>query len=379
MKNLLKSDKNVNDFLEEILDQTFALKNTLNYFQTEGFDLLVKLKKEIQLREIKYIIFTGMGSSLFCCYIPYYFLNSKGIICDLRDTSEFLYNSLPMETERDLYISFQNVLIFCVSQSGESGELVKLLKKLRNYQKPPLIVGLTNQPESSLFKFSDICFLMKAGYENGPTSKTYTCSILAVYLCLNYLFNGKHSIKSEIYEIESLFEEIQLFHKIFYETSNEIDKIISFLDKDVKFLEFIARGPSIATAKQAALNFKEIVKEKSEALSVGLFRHGCIEMLDEDFKIVILSSNLRDFELNSQLIKNLLKKWSVGKIFHITNQNFLRNENKRLYIFKHQVTNPYIAQIMEIVILQLIFYKLAIIKGLDPGKFKYTTKITKEG
>jgi len=378
MKNIMNSEKKNNDFLAEILDQTVALKNTLNYFQKEGFEQINTLEKEIHQRDIKYIIFTGMGSSLFCCYIPYYYLNSRGFFCDIRDTGEFLYDLLPKDTNTDLKISLNNILVFCVSQSGESGEVVKLLKKLKNYKKPPLIIGLTNQPISPLYKLSDICFLTKAGHEAGPTSKTYTCSLLALYIIIKHVYNENQLLDSDIHEIESLFDEIQLFHKIFCDECDEIDKLILFLGEEIEFLEFISQGPSFATANQAALNFKEIVKKKSEALSSGLFRHGSIEMLDENFKIVLISSSEMDFELNSQLIKNMLNIWSVGKIIHITNQNFLNDENLRLHVFKHQVTNPYLAPIMEIVILQLIFYNLAIKKGLTPGKFRYASKITKE-
>lgn len=366
-------------FYDEIMEQPSTLRKVLEYFQDEGSELVTFLKRKMLDRGINYIIFTGMGSSLFCCYVPYYYLNSNGIMCEVRDTSEFLYNSFPSKLRPESMTSRENVLVFCVSQSGESAEIVKLLEKLKGLKAHPLIVGITNQPNSTLYKQSDMCFLLNAGSETSVTSKSYTSSILLLYLIMQALFGENQISTREFKEVESLIEEIELFYKIFCEECDEINNILAFLGEEVKFLEFIARGPSLATANQAALNFKEIVKEKSEALTAGLFRHGSIEMLDEDFKVVFLSSNSNDSTLNSQLISNLLNKWSVGRIIHITNQSTSEKNTDRLYLFNHQISNSYLAPIIEIVILQMIMYNLAQKKGLNPGEFKYSSKITREG
>jgi len=74
-------------------------------------------------------------------------------------------------------------------------------------------------------------------------------------------------------------------------------------------------------------------------------------------------------------------EWEVDKILHITNQDFdedLKNvhENPKFVTYKHNVKDPYLASIMEIVIIQLLFYKIAERKGIDPGVFRFSQKVT---
>ena len=152
---------------------------------------------------------------------------------------------------------------------------------------------------------------------------------------------------------------------------------------DFNHIEILARGPSLSTAYQAALNYKEIVKKPSEASSLSTFRHGGIECLTKDSRLIIISSDEMNFKLNVGFMKKVLADWEVGKILHITNQEFnqeheILNINPKILTFKHNINNPYLSPIMEIIILQLFFYKIAEKQGITPGEFRFSQKITRE-
>ncbi|MBA7528228.1 hypothetical protein ES705_20411 [subsurface metagenome] len=77
----------------------------------------------------------------------------------------------------------------------------------------------------------------------------------------------------------------------------------------------------------------------------------------------------------------MINEWACGKILHITNQEFDEKTKKihddpKIITYKHKIKDPHLAPIMEIIILQLLFYKMAEKKGIEPGKFLYSQKIT---
>ena len=50
----------------------------------------------------------------------------------------------------------------------------------------------------------------------------------------------------------------------------------------------------------------------------------------------------------------------------------------KIISFKHDIFNPFLSPIFEIIILQIFFYKMAEKRGLIPGKFKFKQKITRD-
>lgn len=125
----------------------------------------------------------------------------------------------------------------------------------------------------------------------------------------------------------------------------------------------------------------EIVKKYSEASPCSTFRHGCIECLNKNSKIIIISSEENSFNLNVHLIKKMIEEWKCGKILYIKNrdsENITLYDSSKVISFKHNISNPFLAPIMEIIILQLFFYKTAEKNNIEPGKFIFTQKITRE-
>jgi len=366
----------MNQFLKEILSQPSALSETFDSLRkdSELFSKIVKIFKET---DISRIIFTGMGSSFFSSYVPYYFLNQNGLNTEMREAGEFLLYSLPRVEQPEL----EKTVVVLISQSGESGEVVKLLEQFKAMVRPSITIGITNSPNSTLALKSDIPLIMRAGVEESVTSKSYVSTLIVLY-CLSKYFILKDLSGINFLAVQQVIDQVKDFlnntekNDIFY------NNLLSFFG-DIDHLEILARGPSLSTAYQAALNFKEICKKSSEASSLSTFRHGGIECLNENSKLILISSDKTNFELNVGFIKKLLQDWNVGKILHITNIDFdpndeILNSSPKLISFKHDIHNPFLAPIMEIIILQLFFYKIAEKNNIIPGEFRFTQKITKE-
>lgn len=370
----------MNVFLEEIQAQPQALKNTYEDLVSNQASNLMKLKDIWKEKNIKRVIFSGMGSSYFCAYIPFYHLNQNGIKAEMIEAGELFLQVLTGNNEK----LFDNTALVLISQSGESGEIVKLLENEHLIKQIPLIIGITNTPNSCLAEKANFCLFTNAGNETSVTSKTYTSSILLLYY-LSIIISSDFEIKSDI---ETIFSNCIDIVSEFFFNRKKIDEIIKtfldFLGSNNEFLEFLARGASLSTAYQAALNYKEIVKQPSEANPCSTFSHGCIEYLDETSKVILFSSDHESFNLNDNFTRMMIKNWNCGRIIHICNEssiipstNPILTENGRLLIYIHDLKNPFLAPIMEIILMQLLFYEMAKANNLEPGKFRYSQKITR--
>ncbi|MBY9020272.1 MAG: SIS domain-containing protein [Candidatus Lokiarchaeota archaeon] len=369
------------NFLKEIKSQPQALEDTLNYVVGAGKPQFLKIRDFIKKGGITKLIFTGMGSSYISSYLPYYILNQYGIAVEMREAGEFLFNTFP----RVKQTCFKDTGIIIISQSGESGEIRDLLRDINaiSLENKPLTIGITNNPDSYLAYMTELQILMNFDEEVSVTSKSYTCTLLLLYIMAKTIIGeffsseeAKLGVEEVLSEISDLLQNQKNINKIW-------KNLVPTFGEKIDFLEFLSRGSSLTTAHQAALNFKEIVKSYSEANSVSTFRHGGIECLNENTDIVILTSDKENLILNVQFIENLVKRWKFGRLLHITNQEFDEDikklhDNSKIFTYKHGIKDPHLAPIMEIIVLQLLFYKIAENKGIEPGVFIYSQKITKD-
>jgi len=371
----------MNKFLSEIKSQPQALRDTFNYILDEGKTQFLIIKDFIKKGGITKLIFTGMGSSYISCYLPYYILNEYGIAVEMREAGEFLFNTFP-KTKQNCFVDTGIILI---SQSGESGEIRELLRKINSIplEDKPLTIGITNNPESYLASMTELQILMNFDEEISVTSKSYVCTLLILYVMAKTIIEQFFMDESESDKIEYLITELEHLFTDDKEINRIWEKILNNFGYEFGFLEILARGASLTTAHQAALNFKEITKKYSEANSISSFRHGGIECLNNDIHLLILTSDSKNLKLNANFMDNLLNTWSCGKVLHLTNQIFddemeILQKNPKMIVYRHKIIDPFLAPIMEIAILQLLFYKIAEKQGLEPGVFQFSKKVTED-
>jgi glucosamine--fructose-6-phosphate aminotransferase (isomerizing) len=369
----------MNKFLSEIKSQPQALQDTFNYILNEGKKQFLIIKDFIKKGGITKLIFTGMGSSYISCYLPYYILNQYGIAVEMREAGEFLFNTFPTTKQN----CFSDTGIILISQSGESGEIRELLRKINSIpiDDKPLTIGITNNPDSYLAYMTELQILLNFDEEVSVTSKSYVCTLLILYVMAKTIIGEFFMDEKEPEKVKDLIKELEKLFMNEDEIAQIWEDLFTKFGYKFDFLEILARGASLTTAYQAALNFKEIVKNYSEANSISSFRHGGIECLNDKTHLLLLTSDSKNLKLNVKFIENLMTNWKCGKVLHITNQNFDNEIDKlhkdpKLILYRHQITDPFLAPIMEIAIIQLLFYKIAEKKGLDPGLFQFSKKVT---
>lgn len=347
----------MNKFLEEILEQPAALRDTLAFYQSEaGKESLQKAIMLYKERDISDILLTGMGSSFFTSYLASCLLNEYGIRAHAINTSELLHYHFSL--------IHKNSLLVCVSQSGESYEIVKLLHKL---PKEVACLAITNEQSSTLAQKGSEVLLSKAGHEEMTSSKSYV-SVALVKLIFGWAVAGKWTgRKSE--EINQLISNVG---ELLEGYENWMPEITRFLG-DYNHIEIIGRGPSYSSVQQGALMFREAVRSPAGGNLGGEFRHGPMEMVKEGFRAIVLAPEGNTFDQSLKMAKDIAG--FNGKVLLLTNSD-LTVSDSNVFVFRIDVKDEYLFAIGSMIPLQLLVNFRAIKLGLKPGYFTRGAKVT---
>lgn len=348
----------MNKFLNEIFEQPVSLKETLEFYENEaGKNLLHKIISVYKNKKITDIVLTGMGSSFFTSYLASCLLNEHGIRAHAINASELLHYHFSLLKE--------NTLLICVSQSGESYEIVKILQQLTGNV---TCLSVTNETSSTLAKKSSEVLLTKAGHEEMTSTKTYVSTVLAMSI-FGWVLAGVWSDEKSA-KVRRMIENFNEFLKNYKNWMPEINRFLG----DYDFIEIIGRGPSYSSVLQGALMFKEVVRNPAEGILGGEFRHGPMEMVKEGFRAIVFAPEGKTFNQIVKMATDIAK--FKGKVILITNTD-LKSSEPNIHVFRISVNDEYLFAISSIIPLQFIVNFRAIDLGLTPGCFTRGAKITR--
>lgn len=347
----------MNKFLKEIFEQPQALENTLKYYlHDEGKTRLEKLSSIWKTGKFNDILFTGMGSSFFAPNTASCFLSSCGIASNNINAGELLHYHLPRLKS--------NTLLTCISQSGESYEVVKVLEK-----KPLGItcIGITNEEKSTLSVKSDVVLLSKAGPEEMTSSKTYVSTLLVLHI-FSKVISGSWNQES----VAGINTVIEAVNRLIDRRETWLSSVMSFLGQP-HFVQVIGRGPSYSSVLQGSLMVMEAARNPAAGMLGGEFRHGPLEMSKEGFRAILLAPMGVTYDQSLKLAGDITK--FGGRVVLITNSH---DEIRNPEIFKINIPcqDEYLFPVAAIVPLQFIVNQWAVDSGHEPGNFIMGAKVT---
>ncbi|MHA1371972.1 MAG: SIS domain-containing protein [Promethearchaeota archaeon] len=370
------------DFVAEVFEQPQAIEDFIHfYFDGPGIELLSNAREYWNAGNYSSVAISGMGSSLFAGRTTFLNLQACGIPCLLIDAGELCYYILNNKDFSRRQLKNGRVLFLLTSQSGKSAEIIEVLKRLQGQHDGIDVWAITNSQGSTLAKEADLCFLLKAGVEKSVTSKTFCNSLIMNHLLSRLLISTPAReldsfLSTEKKRLSRLSDEIR---RVLQDNPDLGEEVCDFIGPDVEHVEIIARGYSLASASQASLNIKETNKISAEAISGGQFRHGPIEMIDNDFRSFVLISDDSTRSISEKMVANIVHAWGGGKAVVITNKDCdLLKGHPRIMEVTHGVSEPSLAPVLEIVIIQLFMIAHAVKNGIDPGVFRYSSKVTRE-
>lgn len=343
----------MNNFLKDVVDQPESLRKSLEIFLSGGG---VEQMKKIDGHRYEKILFTGMGSSHYCSCGASIHLNQNGYLSMVMSASQVLHYEMNLINEKTLLV--------LVSQSGESGEIVKLIEKLPNNI---TVVAVTNNPDSTLGKRGNHIFLLNVADEEAVSTRTYLSSILLMDMLAKAL-TGQLD-EEFLNKIRKSIDDLEAFLK----KQEEVTVKMKNLWGVPPYLCVIGRGYSLSSVHSGALFIREVAKYPSIDFDSGEFRHGPFEMIDAGFHAMIFAPKGPTYELNCGLARNIAQRG--GKAVLVTNQK-TELDHPNILVLEQNTSDEMLAPISEIVPIQLFGSYVAEAKNLKVGTFRWSSKIT---
>jgi glutamine---fructose-6-phosphate transaminase (isomerizing) len=303
------------------------------------------------LRSGKKIVITAMGASLFASIPLQYFLCSLGLDVLAIEAGELLHY---------LNSAWKDAVVLLVSRSGESVEIAKLLEKMKG--KVP-IIGVTNEPLSQLSRSADVSISIASLNDEMVAIQTYTGTLLTLHL-LGNLVAGSFDAAAE--EVQRLLPS---FASLVEASMKALTSWNAFLSpSSTPYL--LARGPSLASAHEGALLFHEVAKSPAVAMPIASFRHGPVEVVDQNFRGFVFAPQGTTRGLNLSLAHDLVQFGGEIRLIGPSGSQ-ARDE---CWCDLPSVAET-LAPLFEIVPLQAAAFQLAVLREIEPGSFRYAPQV----
>lgn len=323
-----------NLFLEEIFGQPGALRATGKVL--EGLSLP---------RPEGGVLLTGMGSSDFIASAGASLLRGRGVPAASFNAGELLHYGGPLK----------DTLTVCISQSGESYEIVRLLPSLGK------VAAICNEPSSTLAKRADYLLLTKAGKEEMTSTKTFITSWQAMLSLCSAIAPGPD------YDWEALAACVEKG------LETDVSRAVSFIG-DSPVLQMVARGPAMCAAFQSALMWMEAAHIPAGAMCGGNFRHGPLEMVRPGMTVFIFThSSSPTWPQGIRLAKDVLAFGGKVLLLADTTPDIT---DERFMSLPVPCPCEELSPITTVVPVQLLVNAWAEKHGMSPGSFSHGAKVT---
>jgi glucosamine--fructose-6-phosphate aminotransferase (isomerizing) len=339
----------MSQFLKEIAEQPECLLELAALYRGAG---RARLQQWARLaRRHRRAVFAGMGTSEFAPSAILDALARRGLDADTRDAGEWLH-----------YPRTRPPLTVLISQSGESIETRQLADKLKNKTK---LVAITNNEKSSLARAADLVLPMAAGAESAISTKTYVNTLAVLYLMAKALESAPALDRG----LRCLAQTAETMLAVDRPAIARAARLLA----DAPAIHFIARGPALAAARQAALTFMEGTRTAAVAHAGGAFRHGPFELADASWRGVFFIPAGPTRRLLAAMAAEVLEK--KGRAVVITDAA-VKLKERGGQVLRVPAHGEALFALSAATTQELLLHAVAAARGVVAGQFRYGRKIT---
>ena len=344
--------------LKEMYEQPKTVADTLSP-RMKGNDIEIEelSMTDEELKNIKKMFIVACGSAYHAGVTAKYVIEGLARIpVEVDLASEFRYRNPILE---------EGTMVVVISQSGETADTLEALRqaKQRGFQ----VLGIVNVVGSSIAREADKVMYTWAGPEIAvATTKAYSAQLTALYLLAMKLGKVRETI-SETEFLDMLEDLKRLPDQIEMLLSHKI-KLQKFANRYIgaKDVFFIGRGIDYAISLEGSLKLKEISYIHSEAYAAGELKHGTISLIEEGTLVAAVSTQP---SLYQKSISNIVEVKARGAfVLAVTCEGNTEIEKVSDYVVYIPKTNPFFANSLAIIPLQLFSYYVAVGKGCDVDK-----------
>ena len=303
------------------------------------------------------VISTGMGSSHFISIAA----SCAGLELGLKslplETGELCYNLSPWLTEAVLVV---------VSRSGESAETVKLLEVAEGAHCP--ILAVTNCPDSTLGKRADVVLTVGADPDHNVSVKMYNGPLQT--LILAYAEAAGSGAASYLDPLRKAWSAVG---QRLGGWEAQLDTVAAlFQGKPTQY--YLGRGAGYASALEGRLLSEEASKYPATADTAAGFRHGSIEVVDDDFRGMLFLTPGTPMELTASLAA-AIERFGGRSLVFAPDSAAVPPVTLTL---RFPDVDRVLAPLFDITPAQLLALKMAEWRGVDCNQFFRCSYIIKE-
>lgn len=344
--------------MKEIFEQPKAIRDCLRRKVKDGFVSFGDqsfTKDEIEAFD--HVFMTACGTAFHASEVGKRALEDamqKEITAEIA--SEFRYN-MPFLNE--------NSLLIVVSQSGETGDTLAVLREAK--QRGAKVLAITNVLGSSIDRESDKVIYCDAGPEISVAStKAYSTQLLSLYLlALDFGYKlgtyDEEAVKVAIEELSGVPEKIESI----LDHVDDLDPIAKRLASH-RAIFYLGRGIDYLSAKEGALKLKEISYIHAQSMPAGELKHGSIALVEEGIPIVTIITQSLLVEKSISNIKEVKARGAYNIV--ITDDVSAHIDEVADDLIRIPAISDLYAPILAVLPQQILAYKVSVLLGNDVDK-----------
>ena len=313
----------------------------------------LEINKKI-LKKVENLLIIGCGTSFHSGMLSKYYFND---LCNFNSVSiidggEFDIND----------ISKKGITaIVLLSQSGETKDIYDCLKIAQ--ENNIFTIGIVNTVDSMIARETNCGCYINAGREMSVAStKSFTNQVIVLSMVAIW-FSQIHNINENKrekyikylrqlpYDIKDILENVKID-----------DKIIDLLDKKNIFI--LGKEKGEALSKEASLKIKEISYIHAEGYSSSALKHGAFALLDKNLPVMLLLLRNKFYTKNYSCYEEIISR--EAPVIIINNYDTETCDD-----YEYVISIPYneiYNELLAIIPLQIIAYKLSIKHNINPDK-----------
>ncbi len=300
------------------------------------------------------VTIVACGSSYYAACVARYWIESLARMpCNVEIASEYRY--------RDVAVAADSLFV-TITQSGETADTLAALRLAKD---SGYLASLTlcNVPTSSIVRESDLALMTEAGPEIGVAStKAFTAQLTDLLLLAVLLGRrGPMTVDQEA-EIVAALHGLPASLERALRLEGRIEQLAAqFVERHHAL--FLGRGELYPIALEGALKLKEISYIHAEGYPAGELKHGPLALVDAEMPVIAVAPN---DELLEKLQSNLHEvRARGGQLFVFADEAVSFREEPGVTVIQMPAVNTFVAPILHTVVLQLLAYHVAVLRGTD--------------
>jgi glucosamine--fructose-6-phosphate aminotransferase (isomerizing) len=342
--------------LKEIHDQKTSISDTMRgrLNLDDGTTNLGGIADHIpNLLSASRIYITACGTSWHAGLIGKHLIEDYAQIpVHVEYASEFRYRNAIIDS---------NTVLIAISQSGETADTLAAIRKAKELG--ALTLGICNVVGSTIPRETDAGIYTHAGPEIGVAStKAFTAQV-TVLTMLALMLGRKLGVAKDpgqnlIKALNRIDEDVAMI----LESSSQI-RAVAKQTMDANNYLYLGRGINFPVALEGALKLKEISYIHAEGYPAAEMKHGPIALIDENMPIVFIAPHDETF---SKILANIQEvKARKGIVITITDHPTKELKSLSDHVLEVPKTHHHVFPITSSIILQLLAYELAVLRGCD--------------